>query len=196
MNRIAKLSAVAAVAASFSASAAAIEGDTFTIDGRHTFPQYEVVHFGTSLQRGRFDKTEGKMVYDASEHKGSVEISIDTASVNTGVDKLDEHLRGPEFFNVAKFPKMTFKSDDWVFQGDTLKKVTGDLTILGVTQRVSFDVGFFHCGVNPMLMHTVCGADLSTHIKRSEFGMTKYVGGPVSDDVLLRVNVEAVADKK
>ena len=74
MKRITILSAVAAFAASFGA-AAAIDGDTYTIDGRHTFPQYEVVHFGTSLQRGRFDKTEGKLVYDAPAHKGSVEIS-------------------------------------------------------------------------------------------------------------------------
>jgi len=194
MKRITVLSAVAAFAASFGA-AAAIDGDTYTIDGRHTFPQYEVVHFGTSLQRGRFDKTEGTLVYDAPAHKGSVEIAIDTASVNTGVAKLDENLRGPDFFNAGKFPKMTFKSDDWVFEGDTLKKVNGNLTILGVTRPVSFDVGLFHCGVNPMMLRTVCGADLSTHIKRSDFGM-KYGIGPVSDDVLLRVNVEAIADKK
>ncbi len=193
MNRITTLFAIAATAASF--SAAAVDGDPFTIDGRHTFPQYEVTHFGTSLQRGRFDKTEGKLVYDASAHKGSVEISIDTASVNSGVAKLDDHLRSAEFFNAEKFPKMTFKGEDWVFQGDVLKQVNGQITILGVTKPVTFDVLFFHCGVNPMLLHTVCGADLSTHIKRSDFGMKAYIPA-ISDDVLLRVNVEAIADKK
>ena len=80
MKRIATLSGLAALAASL--GAAAIEGDTYTIDPNHTFPQYEVVHFGTSLQRGRFDKTEGKIVYDSAAHKGSVEVTIDTASVN------------------------------------------------------------------------------------------------------------------
>jgi polyisoprenoid-binding protein YceI len=194
MNRFTPFFAIAAVAASLGA-AAEIEGDTYTIDGRHTFPQYEVVHFGTSLQRGRFDKTEGKLVYDSSAHKGSVELSIDTASVNSGVAKLDEHLRGPDFFNVEKFPRMTFKSDDWTFQGDVLKQVNGQITILGVTRPVTFDVGFFHCGINPLVLHTVCGADLSAHIKRSEFGMKTYIPA-ISDDVLLRVNVEAIADRK
>ena len=193
MKRIATLSAIAAITASF--SAAAIDGDTYTIDPNHTFPQYEVLHFGTSLQRGRFDKTEGKIVYDSAAHKGSVEVTIDTASVNTGMGKLDQHLRGEEFLNVAKFPKMTFKADNWVFEGDAPKKVNGEITIVGVTKPVSFDVGLFHCGVNPMLLRTVCGADLSAHIKRSDFGI-KYGLPAVADDVLLRVNVEAIADKK
>jgi len=169
--------------------------DTYTIDARHTFPQYEVTHFGTSKQRGRFDKTEGKLTFDAQAHKGSVEVTIQTASVSSGLDKLDEHLKGADFFNVAQFPKMTFKSDNFVFEGDTPKKVNGELTLLGVTRPVSFDVDFFHCGVNPMLLRTVCGADLRATIKRSDFGMKALVG-PVSDDVLLRVNVEAINDKK
>jgi polyisoprenoid-binding protein YceI len=194
MKRIAIPFTILALGASVAAFADD-DRDTYTIDSRHTFPQYEVIHFGTSLQRGRFDKTEGKLTFDASDKKGSVEVSIDTASVNTGVAKLDDHLKGADFFNVEKFPKMTFKSSDFVFDGATLKKVNGDLTLLGVTKPVSFDVGFFHCGVNPMMMRTVCGADLSTHIKRSDFGM-KYIVGPVSDDVLLRVNVEAINDRK
>ena len=194
MNRTVILSGLLAIAAS-QAALADDDRDTYTIDARHTFPQYEVTHFGTSKQRGRFDKTEGKLVFDAQAHKGSVEVSIDTASVSSGLAKLDEHLRSEEFFNAAKFPKMTFKSTEFVFEGDTPRKVTGDFTLLGVTRPVTFDVDFFHCGVNPMLLRTVCGADLSTHIKRSEFGM-KYLLGPVSDDVLLRVNVEAINDRK
>ena len=194
MTRTLILSALLAVGAS-QAALADDDRDTYTIDGRHTFPQYEVTHFGTSKQRGRFDKTEGRLVFDAQAHKGSVEVSIDTASVSSGLAKLDEHLRGPEFFNAEKFPKMTFKSGDFVFEGDALRKVNGELTLLGVTRPVAFDVDFFHCGVNPMLLRTVCGADLTTHIKRSDFGM-KYLVGPVSDDVLLRVNVEAIADRK
>jgi len=195
MKHLALLSMILALGAPLGAAADDDNRDTYTIDGRHTFPQYEVTHFGTSKQRGRFDKTEGKLVFDASAHKGSVEVTIDTASVSSGLAKLDEHLRSDEFFNVAKYPKMTFKSTDFVFEGDTPKKVNGELTLLGVAKPVTFDVDFFHCGVNPMLLRTVCGADLIAHIKRSEFGM-KYLVGPVSDDVLLRVNVEAINDRK
>jgi len=192
MKHVVLLAGAAAVAASFGVRA---DMDSYTIDARHTFPQYEVTHFGTSKQRGRFDKTDGKLMFDSAEHRGSVEVNIDTASVSSGLAKLDEHLRGEDFFNVAKFPKMTFKSSDFVFEGDTLKKANGELTLLGVTKPVTFDVQFFHCGVNLLIMHTVCGADMLAHIKRSEFGMT-YGTSAVSDDVLLRVNVEAIADKK
>ncbi|HEY2630246.1 MAG TPA: YceI family protein [Usitatibacter sp.] len=194
MKRIAILPAILALAASLAAFADD-DRDTYKIDPNHTFPQYEVVHFGTSLQRGRFDKTSGKLVYDSFAHKGSVEVTIETGSVNSGVAKLDEHLKGEEFLNVAKFPTMTFKSSDFVFEGDKLKKVNGELTLLGVTKPVTFDAAFFHCGINPMLLRTVCGADLVAHIKRNDFGMKAFLG-PVSDDVLLRVNVEAIADKK
>ncbi len=194
MKRITLLPLAFAMGASL-AALADDDRDTYTIDSRHTFPQYEVTHFGTSKQRGRFDKTEGKLVFDGSERKGSVEVTIDTGSVSSGLAKLDEHLKGADFFNVEKFPKMTFKSTEFVFDGNTPKKVNGNLTLLGVTRPVTLDVDFFHCGVNPMLLHTVCGADLTTHIKRSEFGMTSLVG-PVSDDVLLRINVEAINDRK
>ncbi|HLX22210.1 MAG TPA: YceI family protein [Usitatibacter sp.] len=194
MKRIALLPVAFAMGASF-AALADDDRDTFTIDSRHTFPQYEVTHFGTSKQRGRFDKTEGKLVFDETAHKGSVEVTIDTASVSSGLAKLDEHLKGPDFFNVQQFPKMTFKSTEFVFDGNMPKKVNGNLTLLGVSRPVTLNVDFFHCGVNPMLLRTVCGADLSTHINRSEFGMKSLVG-PVSDDVLLRINVEAINDKK
>jgi polyisoprenoid-binding protein YceI len=193
MNRIATLSVFVTLAASMGAFAD--DGDPYTIDPRHTFPQYEVVHMGNSLQRGRFDKTEGKLVYDSTAHKGSVEIAIDTASVSSGVPKLDEHLRGEDWLNAAAFPKMTFKSSDFVFDGDKLKQVNGELTLRGVTRPVTLDADFFHCAVNLLIMRTVCGADFTARIKRSDFGL-KSILNLVSDEVLLRVNVEAIADKK
>jgi len=175
--------------------ALADDADSYTIDSRHTFPQYEVVHMGTSVQRGRFDRTEGKLAYDSAAHKGAVEISIDAASVSTGLAKLDERLRGEDWLDAAAFPKITFKSSDFVFDGDKLAKVNGELTLRGVTRPVTLEADFFHCGVNALLLHTVCGADFTARIKRSDFGM-KSILGLVSDDVLLRVNVEAIADRK
>ena len=186
--------AMACGLASLAALAASAEPLTYNIDPRHTFPQYEIGHMGFSLQRGRFDKTQGTIVLDLEAHKGTVEVSIDTASVDTGEPKLDEHLKGEDFFDVKKFPRMTFKSSDLVFEGDVLKKANGELTIKGVAKPVTFDLGYFKCGNSLAVLRKVCGADLSARIKRSDFGVS-YGIPMVGDEVLLRVNVEAIGPR-
>ena len=90
-----KRAVVCAIAAATSVSAAAAP-ESFTVDPRHTFPSFEVSHLGFSTQRGRFDKTSGKIMLDRAAQKGSIEIVVDTASVDTGLDKLEEHLRGED----------------------------------------------------------------------------------------------------
>ncbi|HST02696.1 MAG TPA: YceI family protein, partial [Usitatibacter sp.] len=176
------------------ALAASAEPLTYNIDPRHTFPQYEIGHMGFSLQRGRFDKTQGTIVLDLEAHRGAVEVTIDTGSVDSGEPKLDQNLKGADFFDAAQFPQMTFKSSDLAFEGDVLKRVNGQLTIKGVTKPVTFDVGFFKCGNSVMALRKVCGADLSARIKRSDFGVS-YGLPMVADDVLLRVNVEAIGPR-
>jgi polyisoprenoid-binding protein YceI len=176
------------------ALAANAEPQTYNVDPAHTFPQYEVTHMGFSLQRGRFDKTQGTIQLDLDAHKGSVDVTIDTGSVNSGVAKLDEHLKGADFFDAAKFPQMTFKSTDLVFEGDMLKKANGEITIKGVTKPVTFDVNYFKCGKSLVALRLVCGADLSARIKRSDFGVS-YGIPMVGDEVLLRVNVEALGPR-
>ena len=176
------------------ALAASAEPLTYEIDPRHTYPQYEIGHMGFSLQRGRFDKTHGTIVLDLDAHKGTVEVTIDTSSIDSGEAKLDEHLKGADFFDAARFPQMTFRSSDLVFEGDELKKANGQLTIKGVTRPATFDVGFFKCGNSLVALRKVCGADLTAHIKRSDFGVS-YGIPMVADDVLLRVNVEAIGPR-
>lgn len=184
----------AAFAALLTALPAAAELESYTVDPRHTFPTYEIGHFGYSFQRGRFNKTSGKITMDPDAKKGSAEIAIDTASISNGVDKLEEHLRSEDFFNAAKYPQMTFKSNTLTFEGDRVKKASGDLTIAGVTRPVTFDVTYFNCGMNAMIKRKTCGADMTATVKRSEFGM-KYGLPALADDVLLRVNVEAIKDQ-
>jgi polyisoprenoid-binding protein YceI len=167
--------------------------ETYNIDPKHTFPAYEVGHLGYSFQRGRFEKTQGKITLDTAAKTGSVEVSIDTASVSSGVAKLDEHLRTEDFFDTKQFPQMTFKSTDLTFDGDRVRQARGTLTINGIAKPVTFEVTHFKCGVNPMLMRKVCGADMSATIKRSDFGM-KYALPMLADEVLLRVNVEAIRE--
>lgn len=180
----------ATVAALFTALPASAELESYTVDPRHTFPTYEVSHFGYSMQRGRFNKSSGRITLDTAARKCSADIEIDAASVSSGVDKLDEHLRSADFFNVARHPQITFRTTDCVFEGDKVKGATGELTINGVTRPVALVANVFQCAPNPMIKMKQCGADLETTIKRSEFGMT-YALPALGDDVKLRINVES-----
>ena len=184
---------ILAIAAALAAFPALADVETYNIDPKHTFPAYEVGHFGYSFQRGRFNKTQGKITLDTAAKTGSVEVVIDTASVSSGVDKLDEHLRGEDFFDSAKSPQMTFKSSDFTFDGERVRQARGTLTINGITKPVTMEVTHFKCGLNPMIMRKVCGADMTANIKRSDFGM-KYALPMLADEVVLRVNVEAIKD--
>jgi polyisoprenoid-binding protein YceI len=174
-------------------AAPAFAADSYTVDPRHTWPQYEIMHLGFSTQRGRFNETTGKIVLDRAAKNGSVDISISTASIDTGLDKWDEHMRSEDFFNAAKFPTISFKSDKVVFNGDKPASIPGQFTLLGVTKPVTLTVNHFNCGPHPINKKEVCGADASTTIKRSEFGMTKYLPG-IGDEVKLVINVEAFKD--
>jgi polyisoprenoid-binding protein YceI len=169
------------------------EVESYTIDPRHTFPMYEVNHLTFSIQRGRFNKTRGKITLDPEAKTGSAEVVVDTASVSSGLEQLDQRLRGEDFFDVAKYPEMTFKSTEFVFEGDRLRQARGTLTLNGITKPITFEVTHFKCGLFPLNMKKVCGADMSTIIKRSDFGM-KYLLPTLGDEVLLRVNVEAGKD--
>jgi polyisoprenoid-binding protein YceI len=189
MNRL----ALAAALAGAIAITPAIAADSYTLDSNHTFPSFEVNHFGYSIQRGRFNKTAGKITLDTTAKAGTADITIDATSVDTGLDKLEEHLRGEDFFNVARYPTIKFKSDKFTFEGDKVKSVSGNLTMLGVTKPVTLNAAYFNCAVHPMAKKPACGGDFIATLKRSEFGM-RYALPAVADDVTLRIQVEALKD--
>jgi polyisoprenoid-binding protein YceI len=167
--------------------------ETYTIDPRHTHPSYEINHFGWSLQRGRFDHVTGKITLDRVARTGTVDVIIDAVSISSGVAKLDEHLRNEDFFNVAKYPTMTFTSTQIVFDGDRPASVPGELTLLGVTKPLTLTINAFHCAPNAFAKKDACGADAVATIRRTEFGMTKHAPG-LGDEVKLLINVEAFRD--
>ena len=179
--------------AGLSMTAGAMAADSFTIDSRHTFPVFEVNHLGFSTQRGRFNNVTGKIMLVPSQKSGSIEVTIDSASIDMGMDAWDKQMRGEDFFNVEKFPSMSFKSTKLVYDGDKLVGAEGDFTLLGVTRPVKLEVKGFTCGTHPINKKALCGADIFTVIKRSEFGMTKYVPS-ISDDVVIKIPVEAFKD--
>lgn len=171
----------------------AFSADSYTIDSRHTFPVFEVSHLGFSTQRGRFDKTTGKITLDPVAKSGSVDLSIDTTSLDMGFDAWKEHLSEEGFFNLAKFKTMTFKSDKLIFDGDNVIAAEGSFTLLGVTKPLRLTVANFRCGTNPMSKKALCGADITATIKRSDFGMTKYLPA-IGDEVKISSPVEAYKD--
>lgn len=185
--------AFAALVAGTLSTAALAAPESFTIDSGHTYPSFEIGHFGYSLQRGRFNKTSGKITVDAATRSGTADITIDAATISTGNEKLEAHLKGEDFFNVARFPSITFKSKAFPVEGDVVKSVPGELTILGVTRPVTLTANQFKCADHPFAKKKACGGDFVATIKRSEFGM-KYAVPNVADDVTLRINVEAIKD--
>lgn len=189
MRRIILTAAVLAAAASVPAMAA----DSYTIDPQHSFPGFEVTHLGFSIMRGSFYSTSGKIVLDPSGKSGSIDASIDMSSVMTGYAKRDDHLRSSDFFDVAKYPTMTYKSTKLKYSGGKLVSADGELTLHGVTKPVSLTVTHFYCGTNPVMKKPACGANATASIKRSEFGIDAYVPG-ISDEVKIAIEVEAFKD--
>jgi polyisoprenoid-binding protein YceI len=172
---------------------AAQAADTYTLDPSHTFPRFEINHFGYSTHHGQFNKTAGKLTLDRAAKTGSIEVTVDTASIGTGDPKLEEHLRKDEFFNVAKFPTMTFKAKTIKFNGDAPVTADGELTLLGVTRPLTLTISRVKCAPHPMLKKEDCGAEVTGKLKRSDFGMKAYVP-LVGDEVTLHIQIEAIHD--
>ena len=186
-----KVAIVVALSA-FSVTALAAP-ETFNIDPSHTAPRFEYSHFGYSNQLHRFDKTSGKIVFDRAARSGSVDVTIDATSVNTGLALFNGHLQAADYFDTAKYPTITFKSTAVRFDGDKPVAIDGALTIKGVTKTVTLTVTSFHAMPHPMLKKDAIGANAVTKIKRSEFNMGKNAPY-VSDEVTLSIAVEAVKE--
>ena len=191
MNNKTRLT-LAAVLATLSGAAFAAP-ETFVIDGAHTFPRFSYSHFGFSTQLSRFNKTSGKIVLDREAKTGSVDVVIDTTSVDTGFDVFNGHIQGEDFLSTEKFPSATFKSTKVRFEGDKPVAVEGDLTIKGVTKPVTLTLTSFILQPHPMLKKDAIGANATTRISRTEFGAGKYAPN-VGDEVTIDLAVEAIKE--
>jgi len=144
-------------------SAGAAQAAEYAIDPAHTYATFEIGHFGTSTNRGRFDKKEGTIQFDRAAKTGKVDVSLDIASVNTGFEAFNQHLKSAEIFDAEKNPKAHFVSDKLVFKGDKLTEVKGQLTLAGKTQPVTFKANQFNCYDNPMVKREVMRPATSDH---------------------------------
>ena len=173
-------------------SAGAAQAANYTVDPTHTFATFEISHFGASVNRARFDKKEGTIEFDRAAKTGKVDISLDMTSVNSGTAAFDKHLQSADIFNAAQVPKARFVSDKFVFNGDKVSEVQGQLTLLGKTQPVSFKANQFNCYESPMLKREVCGGDFEATIDRAAFGVNYGIDWGFPKNVRIVLQVEAV----
>ena len=165
----------------------------YTIDPNHSQVEFTYNHFGFSNITGRFDQIEGKVIFDAdAPAASSAKATIQIASLDAGVDKLDAHLKSGDFFDAAQFATAEFVSTAVEAVGAGKLKMTGDLTIHGVTKPVVFDVTINQVGDHPMKKIPAAGFDAQTKIKRSDFGIGLYAPN-VSDEITIEITVEATA---
>jgi polyisoprenoid-binding protein YceI len=172
-------------------AAPAFGEESYRIDPLHTATTFGVSHLGISLQRGSFGKTTGMVMLDRAAGKGAIDVAIDASTVTSGSPPREMLLKGEDYFNVAQFPTITFKSTKVKFDGDTVVGAEGELTMRGVTRPCALTVTGFKCAIHPSTKTPVCGAEVTTTVKRSEFGMTKNAAS-TGDDVNIVIAVEAL----
>jgi len=174
-------------------TAATAAPTTYTVDPDHTHPSFEVDHFGgLSTWRGTFKKTSGIVEMDSAAKTGTVDVVIDTATIDFAHDKLNEHASSPEMLDVAKYPTAEYKGKFVEFANGAPKTISGDLTLHGVTKPVTLSINTFKCFEHPMLKKQVCGADATGTFNRADFGVNYGQQYGFKQDVLLRIQVEGV----
>ncbi|MFZ2990804.1 YceI family protein [Ideonella sp.] len=187
-----KSTLIAAAAAALLATTAHAEVATYAIEPTHTFATFEISHFGTSTNRGRFDKKEGTVSIDRAAKTGKLDVTIDTTSINSGTPRFDSHLKSAEILNTEANPTARFVGDKFSFNGDKVTEVAGMLTLAGKTNPVTLKAINFNCYQNPMLKREVCGGDFEATITRSQFGVNYGLNYGFPDAVRLVIQVEAV----
>src|SRR5690606_28986620 len=163
------------------------------VEPNHTFVNFEVKHFNTATVRARFDRVDGFVIVDTQAKRGEADITIDTASVSSGIQSFDEHLRNADFLDVERYPQARFRSTDFRFFGDRVAALVGELTLLGKTQPVRLDASNFNCYDSPIVKGRVCGGDFEGTIERSRWGMNWGIDRGVPDRVRLVIQIEAIA---
>jgi polyisoprenoid-binding protein YceI len=166
---------------------------TYEADPSHTYPSFEADHMGgLSVWRGKFNKSSGTIVLDKDKQTGTVNITVDTSSIDFGQDKLNSNAQGAELFNVAKFPTATYTGTLAKFVNGAPTEVDGQFTLLGVTKPLKLTINQFKCMMNPMVKKEVCGADASATFSREDYGMTMGKQYGFNLGVKLAIQVEAL----
>ena len=172
-------------------SSLAYAAETYNLDPGHTSIVFRVKHLGIAYVFGRFNGPTGSFVFDeSSPSKSAIEMQAEAKNIDTAVEKRDNHLKSPDFFNAVEFPLVSFKSNSVKKLSESTYEVSGDLTLLAKTRPITVEVHATGAGKDPW-GNFRRGFATSFSIKRSEFGMGFMMGG-VSDEVNLTVSVEGI----
>ncbi|MDP2430700.1 MAG: YceI family protein [Pseudomonadota bacterium] len=163
--------------------------ESFSLDPGHTFPSFEIRHQGVSVMRGKFNRSQGRVLLDPTGPGSRIEVRVDATSGDTGHDGLNQKLLGSNFFNTAQFPEIQFVSSEVVFKDGKPVSATGNLMLLGVIRPVTLEIRDYACTLQFLTRRPLCGADVHTSIKRSDFGMN-YGIPLIGDEVKLAIEVE------
>jgi polyisoprenoid-binding protein YceI len=182
----------AAIVAAGAATAAPVK---YAIDPNHTYPSFEADHMGgLSTLRGKFNSSSGSIVLDREAQSGTLEVKIDTASLDFGHDKLNEHAKSADMFDVQKFPTATYSGKLVKFSGGAPTEVEGTLTLHGVTKPVTLKIDRFLCKQHPMAKKEVCGANATATLNRADFGIDYGKQYGFNMDTKLAIAVEALKE--
>jgi polyisoprenoid-binding protein YceI len=183
----------AAVAFALMSVSAMAAPEKYNIDASHTYPSFEADHNGgMSLWRGKFNSSSGTVTLDRAAKTGSVEVTIQMASIDFGHDRMNAHAMGADMFDVAKYPTATYKGTLTKWNGDAPTEVDGQLTMHGVTKPVKLTLNSFLCKANPMNRRMTCGADAVGTLNRDEFGMDFGKSSGFRMATKLLISIEAV----
>ena len=168
---------------------AKVEAGSYSVEPTHVRVRFGVSHFGFTRYSGDFNKTSGTLVLNTDKPAESkLDVTVAVGSVYTPSEKLTNELKSADWLDAGKYPDMTFKSTKVEKTGATTAKVMGDMTLHGVTKPVTLDATFFGFGPNPFNKKPTLGFEVTGKIKRSDFGVTKYVP-MIGDDVDVMIDV-------
>ena len=186
---IRRLAVLGLMAVAGAATAAPV---TYNIDPTHTYPVFEADHMGgMSVWRGKFNRTSGTVVLDVAAKTGTVDVTVDTSSINFGLDAMDKHAQSPDMFDVAQFPTATYKGRISKWNGDVPVEVDGQFTLKGVTKPLKLTINSFLCKTSPLTHKDVCGADASATFNRDEWNLDYGKSYGFKMETKLLISIEA-----
>lgn len=186
------LSCVWAGVSALAAGVVAAAPVKYQIEPTHTYPSFEADHMGVSVWRGKLNKTSGTVTLDKVAGTGTLEVAIDLASIDFGLDAMNQWATGKDFFNVSQHPQATYKGRLEGFAHGAPTRVAGELTLHGVTRPVALTINTFKCIPHPMHKRELCGADALGSFQRDQFGLDAGKDYGFKMDVVLRIQVEAI----
>lgn len=188
-----KIALPAALALACVATGALAAPATYDIDPSHTYPSFEADHMGgVSVWRGKFTKSTGSIVLDAEKGTGTVDVTIDPASAETGNAKLNEHIASKDILDAASFSTATYKGTLAKFKNGAPTEVDGQFTLHGVTKPLVLHINSFLCKPNPMSKKETCGADAVGTFNRADYGVTFGQQMGFKMDMKILISIEAV----